>query len=148
MLIFVNACYQLMTSASRPSTKTGPIIGGVVAALAILVLGAVIIWFFLKRRRRRQASQRRALPILESEDIKAIPPSRFLSPGAQSTSIAGTTQVPISSHFYAWRDKSLIDLYRLVRLSTHHSRPPVIRLRTLRLPRGQMYPGHLCERQT
>lgn len=143
MLIFVNVCYQIMTSASRPSTNTGPIIGGVVAALAVLVLGAVIIWYFLRRRRRSRASQRRALPVLESEDNMAIPPSKFLPPGAQSTSIAGTTQVPLLSHVYAWRDKSLTHLHSLVRLSTHHRQPLVIRLRTLRLPRGQMRPGHL-----
>ena len=97
MLIFVKPCYQIMTSASRPSINTGAIVGGVIGGTIILVLVAVGIVYFLKRRRSRRDSQRYTFPVLESEGIH----TRFLPPGGQSMSMAATTQVPFSSHFYA-----------------------------------------------
>ena len=107
MLIFVNTHHQTLTKvSSRHSNNLGPIIGGIMAAVIVLALGAVLVWFFLKRRRTNQASRRNRLPVLESMD-DALPPPQYLPPDARPalrTSNEATMQGPLSSHFYGPSD--------------------------------------------
>jgi hypothetical protein len=63
---FVNSYHKILTSiASRPNTNIGAIVGGVVAAVIVLGLGAVLLWYF--RRRKREITRRGRPPILASE---------------------------------------------------------------------------------
>ena len=59
---FMSSYRQSLTStSSRPNLNTGAIVGGVVAAVIVLVLGVVFLWYF--KYRRQENSKRRRPPI-------------------------------------------------------------------------------------
>jgi hypothetical protein len=80
-------------SDSGTSQNLGPIIGGVVGAVFVLVLGAVLVCYFLKRRSIRNS--------LRSNDLSS---PHFLPPSAQPELHVFTTQGPLSSQFDAPSD--------------------------------------------
>jgi hypothetical protein len=43
--------HQVNTNISRSSPKTGPIIGGVLGGLAVVIFGAVLVWYIKGRNR-------------------------------------------------------------------------------------------------
>ena len=86
---------SLICNASFRPTTIGAIIGGVVAALIVLVLAVMLVWYL--KHRSRETSRRRRLSIMTSE---AGVPALGAQPRLRM-SIATTTQGLPSSHFYA-----------------------------------------------
>ena len=91
MVIFLSSDRQILTSTSRPSPNIGAIVGGVVAAI-VLMLGAGFFWYF--KSRHRESPQSRP-PILDSEPI---------SPSAYPDAWTGTAQGTLPSRFYGTSD--------------------------------------------
>ena len=92
---FGNDYRQILTSTSfRPSTNIGAIVGGVVAAVIVLVLGVVLLWYF--RYRGRGISQSR--PLVQPYDPNST------GSGAHPDLRMATVQRAVSSRFYGSSD--------------------------------------------
>ena len=101
---FVGSYRQILTSTSRPSTNIGAIVGGVVAAI-VLMLGAGFLWYSKYRHRE---SPRSRPPILDSGPI---------SPSAYPDPWTATVQGALPSRFYGTSDTAGQVAYKYKQIS-------------------------------